>query len=231
MLIGKAWKIAREMIDYLKESAEVNKVDYAGSLRRMKETIGDIDLLVVLDTPEKVMDSFVKAPGVKRVTRKGKTQATVPLDEGINVDLRAIEEDSYGSALRYFTGNKDHNIAVRNIALAKGYKLSEYGLFRKDTDEKISGESEEDIYKKLGLQWIPPELRQNRGEIEAAKNKDLPKLLKWGDIKGDLQMHTRYSDGYDNIEDMVKKAKNARAMMLIMKKYLKDAPKMKLPLK
>jgi DNA polymerase (family X) len=207
MLIGKAWKIAREMIDYLKENAGVKKIDYAGSLRRMKETIGDIDLLVVSDTPEKVMDLFVKAPGVKRVIRKGKTKAAVLLDEGINADLRVIEEDSYGSAFQYFTGNKDHNIAVRNIALAKGYKLSEYGLFRKDTNEKISGKSEEDIYKKLGLKWIPPELRQNRGEIEAAKNKDLPKLLELGDIKGDLQMHTRYSDGYDKIEDMAKKAK------------------------
>ncbi|MFO8082866.1 MAG: DNA polymerase/3'-5' exonuclease PolX [Desulfobacterales bacterium] len=207
MLIGKAWKIAWELIDYIKENATIKKIDYAGSLRRMKETIGDIDLLAISDNPGKVMEIFVEAPDVKRVIQKGKTKTTVLLDEGIHVDLRVIEQGSYGSALQYFTGSKDHNIAVRNIALDKGYKLSEYGLFRKKNGEKVSGENEEDIYDKIGLIWMPPELRQNRGEIEASKNNDLPKLVELADIKGDLQMHTKYSDGHDTIENMAKKAK------------------------
>ena len=207
MLIGKAWKIAWEMIDYLEQKADIEKIDYAGSLRRMKETIGDIDLLVISDKPKAVMDAFVKAPGVKRIIGKGETKSSILLDEGNNVDLRVIEKDSYGSALQYFTGSKDHNIALRNIAINKGYKLSEYGLFQKKTNKKIAGKNEEDIYKKLGLPWIPPELRKNRGEIEAAEKNELPDLLELSDIKGDLQMHTRYSDGYDKIEDMVQKAK------------------------
>lgn len=207
MLIGKAWKIAWEMIDYLEQKADIEKIDYAGSLRRMKETIGDIDLLVISDKPKAVMDAFVKAPGVKRIIGKGETKSSILLDEGNNVDLRVIEKDSYGSALQYFTGSKDHNIALRNIAINKEYKLSEYGLFQKKTNKKIAGKNEEDIYKKLGLPWIPPELRKNRGEIEAAEKNELPDLLELSDIKGDLQMHTRYSDGYDKIEDMVQKAK------------------------
>lgn len=208
MLIAKAWKIAWEIIDYLEKSTDLKQIDYAGSLRRMRETIGDIDLLVVSDNPGKVMDAFVDATDVKRVIQKGKTKSTVILDEGIHVDLRVIEEDSYGSALQYFTGSKDHNIAIRNIALDKEYKLSEYGLFRKKTNEKVSGRNEEDLYDKIGLRWMPPELRENRGEIEASKSNDLPKLVELGDIRGDLQMHTRYSDGHETIEDMAKKAKS-----------------------
>lgn len=206
MLLKKAMPIAEEIIDYLKKNAELKKINYAGSLRRMKETIGDIDILVETNEPEKLMDVFVNMPSVKRVVAKGKTKSTVILKEGVHVDVRVIAAQSYGAAMQYFTGSKDHNIALRNIAVKRGYKLSEYGLFKKKSGKKVAGSKEEEIYKKLGVDFIPPEMRENRGEIELAKEKKIPRLIELKDVKGDLQMHTKYSDGKNTVKEMIEKA-------------------------
>ncbi|WP_135604258.1 DNA polymerase/3'-5' exonuclease PolX [Methanococcoides sp. NM1] len=208
MLLGKAMNLAEEIISYLKESTDLKMIDYAGSLRRMKETIGDIDVLVVSGDSKMVMDKFVKFKDVRRVESRGKTRCTVILEEGVHIDLRVVPENSYGSALQYFTGSKDHNVALRNIALSKGYKLSEYGLFEKKSEKKVEGKKEERIYKRLGLSFIPPELRENRGELEAAKKDELPELVELKDIKGDLHIHTTYSDGPDDLETIVQRAKD-----------------------
>ncbi|MGM0599122.1 MAG: DNA polymerase/3'-5' exonuclease PolX [Candidatus Rifleibacteriota bacterium] len=208
--LGKAWKIAHEIIDYLKQNNDIEKIDYVGSLRRMKETIGDVDILVFAKKPGEVMNSFIKMKNVSRILVKGKTKSSVVLDEGIDADLRVVAKDSYGAALQYFTGSKSHNIELRKLALKKGCKLSEYGLFNKKTDEKIAGANEEDIYESLGLQWIPPELRENKGEIEQAKEDKLPELIELKAVKGDLHMHTKYSDGFDSIKNMAKKARERK---------------------
>ncbi|MGM0440396.1 MAG: DNA polymerase/3'-5' exonuclease PolX [Chlamydiota bacterium] len=207
MLLSQAWQIAREVIDYLCSQMEVDKIDVAGSLRRMQETVGDIDILAVTEAPQKLMEAFVTMPEVKEIVGQGETKTTVILKEGAQIDLRAVGLPSYGSALQYFTGSRDHSIALRKVATEKGYKLSEYGLHTLEDDKKVAGETEEEIYAKLGLEYIPPELRENNGEIEAARERRLPTLVNLDDIKGDFQMHTRYSDGHDTVKDMARKAK------------------------
>ncbi len=204
MLLGKAMDLAEEVLSYLKKKSDPEKINYAGSLRRMKETIGDIDVLVVAGDQKKIMETFVNMENIERVESRGKTRSTVILKGGVHVDLRVVPDDSYGAAMQYFTGSKDHNIELRNLALSKGYTLSEYGLFDKDSGKKIEGKSEEGIYKKLGLQYIPPELRESRKEIDAASKNELPELVEMSDIKGDLHIHTNLTDGIDSLEDMVK---------------------------
>ncbi len=204
ILLWKACQISQEIISRLEKLREVRAIEPAGSLRRMQETIGDIDILVISSNPEIVMDTFTGMPDVVRVLARGGTKSSVQLKEGINADVRVLEPKSFGAALQYFTGNKEHNIAVRQIAIKKGLKLSEYGLFK--GSKQIAGKTEEEVYKKLGLEWMPPELRQNTGEIEAAKNKSLPKLVCYGSIKGDLHTHTDYSDGINTPEEMVQAA-------------------------
>ncbi len=210
MRIDTAMSIATEIIEYLKQNTDVKKINYAGSLRRMKETIGDIDILTVAPDSKKIMDAFTNMSGVSRVELKGETKSTIELKEGVDVDLRVVPEKSYGAALLYFTGSKDHNIQLRKIAIDKGYKLSEYGLFEmKENDEEgkwICGKTEEEVYKKLGLAYIFPELRENRGEIKKAKENDISELINLDDYRGDLHMHTKYSDGAGTIEDMLSKA-------------------------
>ena len=210
MLINRAMDAAEEIIAYLEKNAGPEKIDYAGSLRRMKETIGDIDLLAQAEKPEKLIDAFASMPNVGRVILKGSTKSTVILKDGISVDLRVVPRESYGSALQYFTGSKDHGIALRDYAIRKGYKLSEWGLFKRlkggAQGEMAAGEKEEDVYSTLGLEYMPPEMRENRGEIELALKKQIPKLVELKDIRGDLQVHTKYSDGSSTIEDMAKKA-------------------------
>ncbi len=206
MLISVALPIAEEIVSYLKESVPLKRIDYVGSLRRMKETIGDVDLLAISDDPKKVMDAFTEMKGVKKVISKGSTRSSVVLKElkelDVHVDIRVIQEPSYAAALQYFTGSKEHNIATRKEAIKKGYKLSEYGLF--DDSKPLPCVSEEEIYRKLGMDYISPELRENRGEIEAAKKGALPKLVSLEDIRGDFHLHTVYSDGSNSIEEMVK---------------------------
>jgi DNA polymerase (family 10) len=205
-LLGYTLPLAEELKKKIKGFEHVDDVEVAGSLRRMKETIGDIDILVVTKKPEKVMDFFTSLDNVSEAIAKGESKSTVRLEEGIEVDLRVIEKKSFGAALMYFTGSKQANIELRKIAIKKGYKLNEYGLFK--GKKQKAGKTEKEIFDKLELDYIEPELRENRGEIEAAKEGKLPELIEYDDIKGDLQMHSKWSDGIYSIEDMAKAAKD-----------------------
>jgi DNA polymerase (family X) len=204
-ILGFIIPVVEELVNYLKESGFAKEVVPAGSYRRRKETIGDIDILATSDKPEKLMDYFVKFDGISDVLAKGSTKTMVRLKIGLDADLRVVSEESFGAALAYFTGSKDHNIAMRELAIKKGLKLNEYGLFDKN-GKMIAGRTEEEIYKALDLEWIPPEMRENKGEIELARQKKLPKLIEYGSIKGDLQVQTNWTDGQNSIEDMVKSA-------------------------
>lgn len=210
MLIHRAYAISQEIIEHLKKSANPKQIIAVGSLRRMKETIGDIDILAVSDRPKSLMSAFVEMNNVERILNKGKTKSSIVTTEGIDVDLRVLPLNSYGSAMQYFTGSKQHNIQLRNLAMEKGYKLSEYGLFIKgdsSRDSKIvAGKTEKEIYSALGLHFIEPELREGRNEIRKAENGEIPRLVERPDIKGDLHMHTRSSDGTDSVLEMAKAA-------------------------
>ena len=202
MLLGTALPIAQELISNLNKMKKLKKVSLAGSTRRRKEVVRDLDILGVSSDPKKVMDFFTNLQLVSSVLAKGPTKSSVRLNAGINCDFRVVEEKSFGAALQYFTGSKDHNIKCRQIAIKKGFKLNEYGLFKKKDNKYVCGKTEQEVYKNLGMQFIAPELRENRGEIEAALKNKLPKLIGYDDIKGDLQMHTKYSDGVNTIEQM-----------------------------
>ena len=204
-LLGEILPTVKEVYEKLKSLKEIETIDPAGSVRRMKETIGDVDFLVISEKPEKVMDFFTSLPGIEKIWGKGKTKSSVRMKEGFDMDIRVVPKRSYGSALQYFTGSKDHNIALRKIAIDKGLKLSEYGLFR--GSKMIAGKNEEEIYKALGMDWIPPELRENQGEIELALERKLPKIIDYKDIKGDLHCHTKWDGGADTIEEIVEVAK------------------------
>jgi len=206
VLLSLAYKDGMEYVAYLKTCKQVRNIDVAGSLRRMKETIGDIDILASSKDPEAVMEYFVSYPAVARVLAKGSTKTSVLLKDNLQVDLRVVEDKSYGAALQYFTGSKDHNVTLRNLAIRKGFKLNEYGLFDKDTEKFIVGKTEAEIYKKIGFPYIEPELRENRGEFEAAKKNQLPQLVGYDDILGDLHVHSEWSDGNDPIETIVQTA-------------------------
>ncbi|MDO8558971.1 MAG: DNA polymerase/3'-5' exonuclease PolX [bacterium] len=202
-LLGEILPRVGEIHEKLKNLKEVEKVDIAGSIRRRKETIGDVDFLVISRSPAKVMDYFVKLPGVVKIWSKGNTKASVRTKEGFDMDIRVVPKKAYGSALQYFTGSKEHNIATRRIAMDKGLKLSEYGLFK--GKKMIASETEEEIYKALGLAWIPPELRENQGEIELAENgspQKLPRIIGYGDIRGDLHVHSNWDGGDNSIEEL-----------------------------
>ncbi|MBI5599797.1 MAG: DNA polymerase/3'-5' exonuclease PolX [Deltaproteobacteria bacterium] len=204
--LSVAYPRARGYIEYLKKFKGVVQVEAAGSLRRWKETVGDVDILVTCREAAAVMEHFVKYPDVKEVVSKGETKATVVLKSGLQVDLRALEKKSFGAALQYFTGSKSHNIAVRDRAKKMGLKISEYGVFSGKTGEMVAGEKEEDVYRAVGLPWIAPELRENMGEIEAAERGDLPDLIELSDIKGDLHVHSTFSDGASTMEELAEAA-------------------------
>ncbi|MBX4200663.1 DNA polymerase/3'-5' exonuclease PolX [Candidatus Parcubacteria bacterium] len=195
---------AREVLKKLEALPEVKKASLAGSLRRRKETIGDVDFLVVSKNPKKVMDFFVKLPGVKKIWGQGGTKASVHMAEGFDMDLRVVPAESYGSALQYFTGSQAHNIVTRKIAIDKGLKLSEYGVFKGST--RIAGKTEEEVYKAIGLDYIEPELREDNGEVDAYLAGNLPKLVELKDIKGDLHCHSDWNGGEHSIEVMAKTA-------------------------
>ncbi len=205
-LLHHAYQQGTKYLSYLEKEDSVSQISIAGSLRRMKETIGDIDILISSKQPDQVMEYFVKYPAVKQVLLQGRTKTSVLLTDNIQVDLRVVEEKSFGSALQYFTGSKEHNVAVRAIAIKQGYKLNEYGLFDKETDDYITGKKEKSVYTTLNLDYIPAELRENRGEIEAAQDHTLPDLITQQDIKGDLHVHSDYSDGADSVKEMVQSA-------------------------
>jgi DNA polymerase (family 10) len=205
--LGVAIDLAEEILAELREVKQVRRCDYAGSLRRMRETIGDIDLLVASDQAAAVMDAFTSMPYVSRVLAKGETKSSILTTKGLQVDLRVVEPSVWGAALQYFTGSKAHNVRIREMAVRKGLKLSEYGLFWVKGGTLIVAETEEEVYQRLGLPWIPPPLREDRGEVEAALHDELPALVQESDIKGDLHTHTDLTDGLATIEEMVEAAR------------------------
>ena len=205
MLLNEAETQATALVAYLQAGGGVRQIAVAGSYRRRRETIGDLDILVTSDDSARVMDRFVAYADVADVVSKGDTRSTVKLRGGLQVDLRAVEPAAYGAALQYFTGSKAHNVELRKIAQERGYKLNEYGLFK--GTRRVAGQTEEEIYAKLGLEWIPPELREARGEIALARERRLPRLVELTDIRGDLQMHTSATDGKGTIDEMVHAAR------------------------
>jgi DNA polymerase (family 10) len=203
-LLGEILPAVKRIEGRLKSLKDVQKISVCGSVRRRKETIGDVDFLVVTKNPERVMDFFCSLEGVVKVWGKGRTKSSIRLKEGFDVDLRVVAEESYGSALQYFTGSKEHNIVLRRLALEKGLKLNEYGIFK--GKKRVGGWKEEEIYSILGMDCPAPELRENRGEIEAALKKELPCLVELHDIKGDLHTQTKWNGGENTIEEMVEAA-------------------------
>jgi len=227
ILLSSALFLAKPIIEELKKCPGVRDLNLAGSIRRKKETIKDIDILCTAKGSDLVMNKFVSLPQVKEVLAQGETKSSVILEEGIQVDLRVIKPESYGAALMYFTGSKDHNIALRELARKRGYKINEYGLFKLGKssarpsgkakgavsaggvmETRVAGKTEEEVYKKLGLQYIPPEVREGSGEIGVALQNRIPPLIEEIDILGDLHVHSRYSDGAGKFSEIAEKAKS-----------------------
>lgn len=198
--LADASAVAEALATYLRQSPLAKEVMIAGSLRRARDTVGDIDLLVLAEKGKAVCEHFVRYPDVRERISLGDTRASVVLQSGMQVDLRVVAQASAGAALMYFTGSQAHNIAMRNLALARGYKLNEYGLFR--GRQRIAGQTEQSVFEALGLPWIAPELRENRGEIEAARDGRLPALIELADLAGDLHVHSDWSDGVATIQEM-----------------------------
>lgn len=206
MLLGDALPVATDLLARLLEIDGTERGAITGSLRRLTPTIGDIDLLIASDTPEPIMQTFASQPAVARVLGTGPTKTSVELYAGQQVDLRVLPPERYGTLLAYFTGSKEHNVHLREIALKQGYSLNEHSFTPLDGGDEVLCATEEEVYAKLGLPWIPPELRENRGEIEAAQRGELPHLIELEDIKGDLQSHTTWSDGKKTVLEMAQAA-------------------------
>lgn len=204
-LLGAILPVVREVVGGLEKLPEVGQISAAGSVRRMKETVGDVDLLATSSQPDKVMEHFVSLPGIVKVWAKGPTKSSVRFKGGFDCDLRVVKRVSFGAALQYFTGNKEHNILLRRLAIKKGLKLNEYGVYKKKT--RIAGRTEKEVYQAISLPYIEPELRTNTGEIEAGLKNELPKIIGYDNIKGETQCHTDWSDGTETIEAMAKAAK------------------------
>jgi len=217
-LLGAILPIVREIISQIKELPEVKKISVAGSVRRMKETVGDVDILVVSSKPKTVMDFFTEMKGVIKIWAKGPTKSSVRLRAGFDCDLRIVKRESFGAALQYFTGSKDHNILTRRIAIKKGLKLNEYGVFsvKGGKNRRIAGQNEKQVYQAIGLPYIEPEMRTNTGEIEAGLANQLPKLIDYDDIKGDCHTHTEWSDSTGTIEELAKIAKQMGYQYLVI---------------
>lgn len=218
-LISDADQLVRPLLEHMSEGPGVERLELAGSYRRRQETVGDLDLLVLCEADgADVMEHFTSYQGVERIESAGGTRGTVVLSSGIQVDLRILPERSYGAALHYFTGSKEHNVEIRKMGVKRGLRINEYGVFEipegadpeemeKEEGERIGGRTEEEVYDAVGLPWIAPELRQNRGEIEAAREDELPELVTLDDIRGDLQMHSTWTDGKNSIEEMARACK------------------------
>jgi DNA polymerase (family 10) len=211
-------QLVRAFIEYLRKAGNIEQLEVAGSFRRRMETVGDIDILAASDSPEAVMQRFQTYPEVERVVAAGTTRGTVILRSGLQVDLRILAQRSYGSALHYFTGSKAHNVAVRTLGVERGLRISEYGIFRVpkgkkaeevgvEEGERIGGAKEEDVFRAVNMDWVPPELREDRGEIQAAQKHKLPNLIVLDDIRGDLHMHSKWTDGNSTIIDMARACK------------------------
>ena len=208
LLLHEAETAAHAIVAYLKASGGISQIEVAGSYRRRRETIGDLDILVTSGDSPKVMERFVSYGEVAEVVSQGETRSSVKLQSGLQVDLRAVEPAAYGAALQYFTGSKAHNVELRKIAQEQGYKLNEYGLFK--GTRRMAGKTEAEIYARLGLDWMPPELREARGEIALAREHRLPRLVELADLRGDLQMHTSETDGKGTIDEMAEAARTLK---------------------
>jgi DNA polymerase (family 10) len=195
---------AQNIVEELKKIKEIKQITLGGSLRRMKETIGDVDILVASDKPKPVMGAFVNLPQTAKVLSEGNTKASIMTKDGFQVDIRVVKPISFGAAQHYFTGSKAHNIRIRSLGIDKGLKINEYGVFK--GQKNIAGKTEEEVFKSVGLPYIPPELREDQGEIEAAQNNQLPHLIELEDLKGDLHVHSDWTDGNNSIEEMAKAA-------------------------
>jgi len=202
-LLATARGIAGQLVDILTAHGGVERIEVAGSLRRMRETVKDIDLLVTSREPRRVIATLTSLPSVVEVIGRGDTKASVRHQDGLQIDLRVVEPEAFGAALQYFTGSKDHNVRLREIASRKGLRVSEYGVFDEKADRRIAGATEEDVYAAVGLTWTPPELRENGGEIEAAQGGRLPRLVTVADLRGDLHAHTEWSDGHHPLEKLI----------------------------
>jgi len=221
-LLGEMYPSAKRYVKELQDSGLVTQAVFAGSLRRMKETIGDTNILVITKQPEKTMDFFVHMIPHEKVWRREKTKISVQSKEGCDIDMRVVEEKMFGAALQYFTGSKEHNLKIRTLAIKKGFKLSEYGLFK--GKELIACTTEHAVYKALGMQYIEPELRENTGEVQAALKGKLPKLISYDSLKGDLQVQTNWTDGKHSIEEMAKEAKKQGLQYIAITDHTRDLP-------
>jgi DNA polymerase (family 10) len=208
LLLANAWAVAHGLADRLRSVPGVTRVEVAGSFRRRRDTVGDLDLLVCGGSPALVMEAFTTHDRVAEVMARGETRSAVRLADGLQVDLRLVPEESFGAALLYFTGSKEHNIELRRVANDQGLTLNEYGLVREQDASPVAGRTEKDIYRALGMDWIPPELREARGEIALAREGRLPRLIEQDDLRGDLHMHTTRSDGRHTLAEMVRAAKD-----------------------
>ncbi len=206
-LLGVMLPVALKMKAQLAVLPAVRQISLAGSIRRMKETIGDIDILAASPAPDTVMEAFCSLPEVSRVLARGSTKSSITLASGVQVDLRVVEKGQYWTALQYFTGSKDHNIALRRRALDRGWSLSEYGVKEEKSKKNLAGSTEEDLYKLLGLPYIEPELRENRGEIEAAEKGILPRIVPYDGVQGDLHLHSSWGDGENSIRELAAAAR------------------------
>lgn len=207
MSLGVAVALSEEILKSLKGVPEIKRISVAGSLRRRKETVRDIDILITSTHPAKVMDRFIHLPLVGQVQAHGQTKSSIRTKQGVQVDLRVVEPDAFGAALVYFTGSKGHNIKIRSLANRRGLTVNEYGVFKQKGNKRMAGREEEDVYQALGLRWMPPELREDLGEIEAAAAGRLPHLVELKDFKGDFHLHSDWSDGHHPIEEVALAAK------------------------
>jgi DNA polymerase (family 10) len=216
--LADADQLIQPLLAYLRKAPGIDQLEVAGSFRRRKETVGDVDILATCNKPHPVMEHFQSYPQVKRVESAGTTSGTIILRSGLQVDLRIVPSRSYGTALHYFSGSKAHNVAVRKLGVERGLRISEYGVFRvpegekaeqmgKEAEQRIGGVKEEDVFHAIGMAWVPPELREDRGEIQAAQENALPKLVTLDDIRGTLHMHSKWTDGGNTIEEMARACK------------------------
>jgi len=219
VLFSEAEIRAEALIDHMRKLRGLKKIEIAGSFRRRKETVGDLDILVACENASAAMDQFVSFPQVAKVIAKGQTKSSVVISPDLQVDMRVVDEESFGAALQYFTGSKAHGITLRTMAQRKGLKLNEYGVFK--GSKKIAGKTEEEVYEALGLPWIPPEMRENRGEIALALEGQLPKLVELSDIKGDLHMHTDRTDGRDSLAKMAEEARKRGYLYIAITNHTK----------
>src|SRR2546426_5155963 len=209
-LLHEARAVATTMVDYLRAETGVTELAIAGSLRRYKETIGDVDIVLAGDDAAPIFEVFARAPSVERVLARGDTKCSVIVDRGLEIDLRVVPPRSFGAALLYFTGSKEHNVRLRDLALKRKLLLNEYGLYRVGAEERgqeIASRTEEEVYTALEMDFIPPELREDRGEVDAAKAHALPKLAELAQVRGDLHTHTNWTDGRDPLADMARRAR------------------------